>query len=91
MKARRGSTVLVTRMNSDTHKSTPPTRVSMSRKVWSSSPSMGANKMRLPKLLAVMGSGHQLSLRLSRTSSIFTPPRGTVRAVFISRLKPARS
>ena len=42
VKLRAGSSWSVTRMNSDTQRSTPPTRVSTSRSVWSSRPSIGA-------------------------------------------------
>ena len=41
-KARSGSRVLVTRINSETQRSTPPMRVNTSRRTQSSSPSMGA-------------------------------------------------
>ena len=42
-KLREGSNWSVMRMNSDTQRSTPPTRVRMSRRPWSSRPSIGAS------------------------------------------------
>ena len=42
---RSGSNWSVTRMNSDTQRSTPPTRVSTSRRLWSSRPSIGARRI----------------------------------------------